>query len=58
MKAYTVVIELFVDYFEAESPFDAERIVNDYLDTLTVVAPASLHWPSCDYHITETEVIE
>ena len=58
MKAYTVVIELFVDYFEAESPFDAERVVNEYLDTLAEVAPANLSWPSCDFHIAEIEIAE
>lgn len=58
MKAYSTVIELHIDYFEAESPDDAERIVNEYIDVLAEIAPDTLHWPSCDWHIVETEIVE
>ena len=58
MKAYSTVIELHVDYFEAQSPWDAERIINEYIDVLAEVAPATLHWPSCDWKITEVVIDE
>lgn len=58
MKAYTAEIILFVDYFESDTPMDAEQLVNDYIDTLAEIAPASLTWSSCDYTIVETEIVE
>lgn len=58
MKAYSTTIELHVDYFEAENEIDAERIVNEYIDVLAEIAPATLTWPSCDWQLVETEVVE
>lgn len=58
MKAYTAEIILFVDYFESDSPMSAEVVVNEYIDTLADIAPASLTWSSCDWKLTEIEIAE
>jgi hypothetical protein len=49
MKYFTTNITLFVDPFLAENEHDAERIINEYIDVIAEIAPASLTWPSCDW---------
>lgn len=49
MKRYTTEITLFIDPFYAEWGPDADRIINEYLDVIAEIAPASLTWSSCDW---------
>jgi hypothetical protein len=53
MKYFTTNITLFVDPFYAENAIDAERIINEYIDVVADIAPASLTWSSCDWDTPE-----
>ena len=53
MSTYTAEIVLYISDFSAESKDDAERVINEYLDTLGSVAPMNLTWPEVNYEVRE-----
>lgn len=54
-NTYTAELVLCISEFSAENKEDAERILNEYIDTLGDIAPMNLTWPELDYTITEWE---
>lgn len=55
MNTYTADLVLYISEFSAESKEDAERVLNEYIDTLADIAPMNLTWPELNYTITEWE---
>lgn len=53
MNTYTAEIVLYIAEFSAESNEEADRTINEYLDTLGDIAPMNLTWPEVNYTITE-----